>query len=156
MEVLGNTFFYNLEKTVKVYRQFFQNQLKENGFEITLDQWLTIKMIVAFPEASQNEIAEKVFKDKASVARIVELLLRNDYLYKTPHPNHIKKSLFKLTNKGLETLKRLDILVPSFRKIALTNANEDLIINTLNLLQNVQYNCQNNDANKSYERKMIS
>jgi MarR family transcriptional regulator, transcriptional regulator for hemolysin len=156
MEMLNNTFFYNLEKTVKVYRQFFQGQLKENGFDITLDQWLTLKMIVEYPNASQNEIAEKVFKDKASVARIVELLLKNDYISKTPHPNHIKKSLFKLTNKGLETLTRLDILVPSFRKIALTDTSEELIINTLNLLQNVQYNCQNKDAKKSYERKMIS
>ena len=85
MEKLNDTFFYNLEKSVKTYRQYFQNQLKANGFDITLDQWLILNTIIENPNISQNEIAEKVFKDKASVARIIELLVQNGFLTRSIH-----------------------------------------------------------------------
>ena len=76
MEKLNDQFFYNLEKAAKSYRQYFQSQLKLHGFDdITLDQWLILRIIGEQPDISQNDIAEQVFKDKASVTRIIELMI---------------------------------------------------------------------------------
>jgi DNA-binding MarR family transcriptional regulator len=142
MEKLESSFFYNLEKTVKVYRQYFQNQLKMNGFDITLDQWLTLRMITEFPEASQNEIAEKVFKDKGSITRIINLLKRKEYIFKMPHPNHVKKSNIQLTSKGQETILRLNIIVPEIRRKALLRVDTESIEGTMKLLYYIGENCK--------------
>lgn len=141
MESLETTFFYNLEKTVKTYRQFFQSQLKEKGYSITLDQWLTLKMMIDFPYASQMDIAQKVFKDKASVTRIINLLIENEYLTRKQHPDHQKRSLYELTPKGRKTLEELNVLVPEIRENALTGMNINDINFVLENLLKITENC---------------
>ena len=57
MEKLNDTFFYNLEKSVKTYRQYFQNQLKVHGFDITLDQWLILNTIIENQDIKNQLVA---------------------------------------------------------------------------------------------------
>ena len=90
MEQLNQSFFYTLEKAIKAYRQYFQAQLKNAGFGITLDQWLVLNMIVDFVGITQTEIAERVFKDKGSITRIIDLLETNGYVVRRQHPTHGK------------------------------------------------------------------
>jgi len=141
MEKLNTTFFYNLEKTVKTYRQFFQSQLRKNGFEITLDQWLVLHTIIEYPEASQNEIAERVFKDKASVTRIIELLVQNGYLTRAIHPNNRRKFQLDLTSKGKKTIEDLKDLVTQFRGTALMGVSIEQIQEMQRLLSAIMNNC---------------
>lgn len=141
MEKLNTTFFYNLEKTVKTYRQFFQSQLRKNGFEITLDQWLMLHTILEYPEASQNEIAERVFKDKASVTRIIELLVQNGYLTREIHPTNRRKFQLGITDKGKQTIEVLKDLVVQFRSTALAGIPVEKIEETQALLNTIVNNC---------------
>ena len=97
MEQVNQSFFYTLEKAVKVYRQYFQNSLKNAGYSITLDQWLVLNMIIDFPGITQTEIAERVFKDKASITRIIDLLEINEYVSRKPHPTHGKMIQIDIT-----------------------------------------------------------
>ena len=73
MEKLKDITFYTMDKAIRTYRNFAQKKLKENGYKITIDQWLIIKAILENPGISQQELGEKVFKDNASVTRIIEL-----------------------------------------------------------------------------------
>lgn len=141
MEKLNTTFFYNLEKTVKTYRQFFQSQLRKNGFEITLDQWLVLHTLIEYPEASQMEIATRVFKDKASVTRIIELLVQNAYLTRNIHPSNRRMFLLTLTPKGEATLEALKDLVAQFRSTALAGIPLEKIEETQQLLDAIVANC---------------
>lgn len=141
MEKLNTTFFYNLEKTVKTYRQFFQSQLRKNGFDITLDQWLMLHTILEYPEASQNEIAERVFKDKASVTRIIELLVQNGYLTREIHPTNRRKFQLDITDKGKQTIEVLKDLVVQFRSTALAGIPVEKIEETQALLNTIVNNC---------------
>ena len=78
METLNDILFYNLEKSIKMYRKYAQKQLTKAGFEITIDQWLVLKTIQENKNISQNQIAEMVFKDFASITRIIELLVKKN------------------------------------------------------------------------------
>ncbi len=140
MEKLSNTFFYNLEKTVKIYRQFFLNQFKKHGFEITLDQWLILNTIIDYPEATQNEIAEMVFKDKASVTRIIELLVKNEYLTREIHPTNRRMFKLTITPKGQETLEQSKDLVQKIRRTALGEISDAEISTAQNILKKITEN----------------
>jgi len=143
MEKLNDTFFYNLEKAVKTYRQYFQNQLKANGFDITLDQWLILNTIIENPNISQNEIAEKVFKDKASVARIIELLVQNGFLTRSIHPTNRRMFQLSITEKGNETIEKLSGLVQVFRKNAVLGISPDVLKETQSIMKTIIANCKN-------------
>ncbi len=121
MEALNQSFFYALEKAIKVYRQYFQSQLKNAGYEITLDQWLVLNMIIDYKGISQTEIAERVFKDKASITRIIDLLESNGYVSRISHPTHGKMTQIDITQKGNATIDKLKKEVPKFRDFALRN-----------------------------------
>jgi DNA-binding MarR family transcriptional regulator len=96
-------------------------------------------MIIDFPGITQTEIAERVFKDKASITRIIDLLEINDYVTRKPHPTHGKMIQIDITPKGMETVDNLKKDVPQFRDVALKNIsdeNKKAIQATLNLIIN--------------------
>ena len=141
MEQLNQSFFYTLEKAIKVYRQYFQTQLKNAGYGITLDQWLVLNMIIDYEGISQTEIAKRVFKDKASITRIIDLLESNGYVERIPHPTHGKMTQINITQKGDETIDLLKKEVPKFRDFALKNISEDQKKETQAVLKSIIYNC---------------
>ena len=71
MEKLENIVFYSMDRAIRSYRQYAQQQLKKNDFAITIDQWLVIKCLIENPDVTQVELSERVFKDNASVTRIL-------------------------------------------------------------------------------------
>lgn len=129
MEKLKDITFYTMDKAIRTYRNFAQKKLKENGYKITIDQWLIIKAILENPGISQQELGEKVFKDNASVTRIIELLVKSDYLEREVNQNDRRKSNLKVTTEGKSIIEKVQTLVLENRKTALTGISfEDLEI----------------------------
>ena len=97
MEKLDSIIFYNIDKAIRAYRNYAQRQLKINGFTITIDQWLIIKSILENPGITQNEIGNLVFKDNASVTRIIDLLVKSEYIIRTVHSKDRRKTNLEIT-----------------------------------------------------------
>lgn len=119
MEKLKDITFYTMDKAIRTYRIFAQKRLRENGYKITIDQWLIIKAIMENPGISQQEIGEKVFKDNASVTRIIELLVKSEYLEREVNPDDRRKSNLRVTDEGKLIIKKVYNLVLENRKTAL-------------------------------------
>ncbi len=101
MDKLDNVIFYSIEKAIKSYRLYGQNKLRENRLKITIDQWLVIKSIMETPFISQQEIAEKVFKDNASVTRIIDLLFKTKYIKRAVNKTDRRKTILIVTEEGI-------------------------------------------------------
>ncbi|MCY1233424.1 Transcriptional regulator SlyA [compost metagenome] len=108
-----------MDKAIRTYRIFAQKRLRNNGYKITIDQWLIIKAILENPGISQQEIGEKVFKDNASVTRIIELLVKSEYLEREVNQNDRRKSNLKVTVEGKRIIEKVHDLVLENRKTAL-------------------------------------
>lgn len=119
MENLSSIVFYTIDKSIKSYRQYAQKQLKAAGFELTIDQWLVLKSIEEDSEAKQQDIAEKAFKDVASITRIIELLVQKEYLSREFHTSDRRRFKLLLTKKGNETLKKMQPYIKNNRSKAL-------------------------------------
>ena len=141
MEKLQDIIFYTMDKAIKSYRMYAQKKLKEHGFKITIDQWLIIKTILENPEVSQQEIAKNVFKDNASVTRIIELLVKSEYLERKDHPNDRRKSNLVVTDEGKSIILKVQNIVLDNRKNALDSIGNDEL-ETVNLvLKKIILNC---------------
>ena len=141
MEKLKDIIFYNMDKAIKSYRMYAQKKLKENGFKITIDQWLIIKAILENPTITQQEIAKNVFKDNASVTRIIDLLVKSEYLERKDNPVDRRKSNLVVTEEGKSIMYKVQDLILENRKNALdTVSTEEL--EAMNLtLKKIISNC---------------
>jgi MarR family transcriptional regulator for hemolysin len=141
MEKLKDIIFYNMEKAIKTYRMYAQKRLKEYGFKITIDQWLIIKSILENPSISQQEIAKKVFKDNASVTRIIELLVKSAYLERTINPNDRRKFNLKVTPVGEEIIYKVQDLVLDNRKNSLDGVTTEEMETMNSAFKKIINNC---------------
>ncbi|SCY86285.1 MarR family winged helix-turn-helix transcriptional regulator [Flavobacterium caeni] len=120
MEKLNDILFYNIDKAIRTYRNYAQKRLREHGYKITIDQWLTIKAILENPGITQQDLAEKIFKDNASVTRIIEILVQSGYLHREVNPADRRKTILSVTDEGLSIIEKVQNLVLENRQVALT------------------------------------
>ncbi len=127
MEKLNDILFYNIDKSIRTYRVFAQKELRKQGFKMTIDQWLIIKCIMENPNISQQELGERVFKDNASVTRIIELLVKNKYLSRKPHKTDRRRTVLIVSNEAKTIIADMHEVVLRNRAVALKNiSNEDV------------------------------
>lgn len=119
MEKIDSVLFYYIEKSIKTYRQFAQKELKNAGLSITVDQWLTLNCLNENPQITQKELAEAVFKDTASITRIIELLVKAKYVKRNINKEDRRKSNLIITELGLETIAAASSVVENYRNQAL-------------------------------------
>ncbi|WP_027378209.1 MarR family winged helix-turn-helix transcriptional regulator [Chryseobacterium daeguense] len=143
MEKLDSIIFYNLDKAIRTYRNYAQRQLKANNFNITIDQWLIIKAILENPGITQNEIGDIVFKDNASVTRIIELLVKSEYITRNTHTEDRRKTNLEVTESGKEIIKKVQHLVEENRKTALNGISEEMLEIMNSALLTISKNCIN-------------
>lgn len=141
MDKLNTVLFYTIEKAIKTYRQYAQKKLKEHGLKITIDQWLVVKSIMDNPDISQQEIAEKVFKDNASVTRIIDLLVKAKYLKRTVNKEDKRRSHLTVTTEGEKVFEDVYQIVLNNRATALNNINVKDIDITGKVLTEIIKNC---------------
>ncbi|SHF45237.1 MarR family winged helix-turn-helix transcriptional regulator [Chryseobacterium sp. OV279] len=142
MEKLNSIIFYNIDKAIRSYRNYAQRQLKANGFTITIDQWLIIKAVLENPGITQNEIGDLVFKDNASVTRIIDLMVKSAYVIRTIHSEDRRKTNLEVTESGIKIIKDVQKLVEGNRKTALQNVSKEEMEIMNNALLKISENCK--------------
>ncbi len=123
MEQLNDIIFYHLDKAIKTYRQFAQKQLKKAGLDLTIDQWLVLKAIDDNRNVSQKDIATMVFKDEASVTRIIELLVKKGLLTRNLHATDRRKIDLQVNKNTKALLKKVHAITLKNRATALNGVD---------------------------------
>ncbi|HNU07683.1 MAG TPA: MarR family transcriptional regulator [Pyrinomonadaceae bacterium] len=134
--------FYQLEKAIKTYRQFAQRRIRAAGYSITIDQWLTMKTILENPGLKQQELAERVFKDEASITRIIEILVRERYLTRKIPNEDRRRTVLEVTVAGKEILEKVGEVILRNREDALSGV-ETVDLEALDgMLRKIIENCR--------------
>jgi MarR family transcriptional regulator, transcriptional regulator for hemolysin len=141
MQPLNDVVFYHLEKAIKSYRQYAQSQIDDAGFDITIDQWLLLNTIEEDPAIPQQQIAAKLFKDVASITRMIELLVKKEYLERGFHDSDRRRFQLSLTKKGKNIIAHLKPLIERNRSTALKNVNKKETEQLSLLLNKIINNC---------------
>ena len=142
METLDSILFYNIDKAIKVYRQFAQTRIEASGIDITIDQWMVLKALFENPEATQSDIAAIVFKDNASVSRIIELLIKKKMLKRKIHKIDRRRSSLAITQYAIDVMDELQVLIQANRAIALETIDSTQVSVMNEKLKLIIKNCQ--------------
>lgn len=142
MEQLNNIIFYTIDKSIRTYRQYAQRQLKNAGYSITIDQWLVIKTLMENPNIKQQDLGEKIFKDNASVTRIIELLVKAKYLKRKSNEDDRRRATLEVTENGRKTIAEVHKIVLKNRATALQGVSKADLEATRKVLTQITNNCQ--------------
>ncbi|WP_291144260.1 MarR family winged helix-turn-helix transcriptional regulator [Flavobacterium sp. UBA7680] len=136
------TVLYTIEQAIKEYRKVCQKNIEKVVSDITVDQCLVLIILNENEKISQIEIARLIFKDNASVTRIIELMVKKDYLIREANEIDKRKSKLVITEKGRETIVLLTPVFNLNRKTALNGLSLDEIELLDKLLHKIISNCK--------------
>lgn len=129
------TVLYSIEQAIKEYRKVSQKNIDKIVKDITIDQCLVLIILNKDEKISQNELANLIFKDNASITRMIELMVKKDYLNRTIHKEDRRKFNLEITEKGKKTIELINPIVQINRETALNGLSLeeiDLLDKTLN------------------------
>jgi len=142
MEKLNDTLLYTLDKCFRTYNQFSQRNVRKAGYDITIDQWLILKSVAENPDITQNDISKIVFKDSASITRIIQLLVNAGYLKREIHAADRRRVNLTLTESGKKITIDVNEIAKQNRAAALKDVDQQSIEEMKALLQKIIGNCQ--------------
>lgn len=119
-----HTIFYFTEKAIKRYRRFAQARIKQHYTDVTIDQLLVLEKLTISPDISYNELSEYIFKDSASVSRMLTLLEKNLYISRVSDVDNRRRFKTTVTDKGIRILEDLRPLIIENRKKALKGISD--------------------------------
>jgi DNA-binding MarR family transcriptional regulator len=91
---------------------------------------------------SQNELANLIFKDNASITRMIELMVKKEYLIRTIHQEDRRKFNLEVTKKGIKTIELLEPIVQLNRQTALLGLSLEEIVLLDKTLNKIIINCK--------------
>lgn len=100
---------YKIIKSEVLIKRKILSAFMEKGYDITFEQWTVLNVLYDEPGLIQSEIAEKTYKDKTNVTRILDVLSKNGYVIRESHEKDRRSSCIYLTDKGK---KMFDDLIP--------------------------------------------
>lgn len=136
------TVLYTIEQTIKEYRKVCQKNIQNIVTDITVDQCLVLIILNDNEKISQIEMAKLIFKDNASVTRIIELMVKKDYLTRETDESDKRKTKLIITEKGKKTIILLTPVFNLNRKTALNGLSSDEIELLDQILRKIILNCK--------------
>jgi MarR family transcriptional regulator, transcriptional regulator for hemolysin len=143
---LQDVIFYTLEAATKSYRRFAQARFDQAGLNITVDQWLVLKTIHDSPDLTLQQVGTAVFKDFASITRIVQLLERKQYLRRKPHPIDGRRSDLVLTRSGQAMTRKVEPITRATRSAALDGIDSGEVERMRKVLLRIMESCERGTA----------
>jgi DNA-binding MarR family transcriptional regulator len=136
------TVLYLIEQAIKEYRKISQKNISSIVKDITIDQCLILMVLTRNANISQNEMAQLVFKDNASITRMIELMVKKEYLARTVHHGDRRKYVLEITEKGKKTIDLIDPVIKQNRETALHDFSEEEIVLLDKMLNKIIDNCK--------------
>ena len=140
-----------LDRTARKVKQYAQQQFKQAGFDVTVDQWLVLKNLAENPQLSQTELANLVFKDHPTLTRIIDLLHKKGHVLRIQHPQDRRSFQLHLTEAGVEKVAELRPKVLEIREKAWENLTEVDFLEFKRVLNTIYKNLDDQTKNQASE-----
>lgn len=104
MELLSNENKYNLlaGRVPLLLNRFLSQNFKAKGIHLTREQWSVLAVLWKTDGCSQQLIADTTSRDKPSITRLIDNLVKEGYVTREQHESDRRTNLIYLTEKGRE------------------------------------------------------
>lgn len=144
IELPSETVFHTIESTIKEYRKFSQKNISTVLEDMTIDQGMVLLFLNEYPELTQKEIAVLVFRDNASMTRMINNMVQKKYLSRSMNDQDRRRFKLDITSKGKEVLNLLPTIIQNNRKSSLAGITKNELNQLGSILNKIKSNITKN------------
>lgn len=137
---IRSVLLFQIDRTSKVAKQYSQRQLDANGIDITVDQWVLLKIIQESETLSQRELATKSGRDPASITRTLDLLQRKGLVLRQQIEGNRRQYEVVLTVGGAAFVEKHLPLIMLQRQQSVKGISEADLKKAFRVLERIQAN----------------
>ena len=127
--------------TGTLIRGFSTQTFTEKEFELTPDQYVILNLLLENDEIMyQRQLAEIMFKDRANISRIIDIMHRNGLIEKVPDSNGRRIYKLVVTEKGKELRNRVLPTDKELRAVITENISEEELNSMFHILEKMNKN----------------
>ena len=138
----SETIFHTIESSIKEYRRFAQKNISNQISDMTIDQGLVLLFLNEYPDLTQKEIAELIFKDNASMTRMINTMVQKKYLKRSMNNEDRRRYKIEITVKGRQVLETLPPIIQKNRKTSLIGITKNELKQLEIILNKIRSNCR--------------
>lgn len=105
----------------RINNYYLNHTFEKNGYPITREQWVIMKMLWEKNGVSQQELADELMKNKASITSLIENMEKKDLVARKTNSFDKRSKMVFLTEKGKDLRMSIDSF---FKKATLDFVNE--------------------------------
>jgi len=140
--MIEEVILFQIDKTSKIAKQYSQGEFDRLNLDITVEQWILLKIIHENVGMSQKDIAVKSLRDPASITRTLDILQKKKLLTRSPIPENRRQYKIDLTKKGKQFIDKHMSLIKTHRKRSVRKISKSDQKKLVELLQKIQHNMQ--------------
>ncbi len=129
-----------LDRTTRLLKQHYLRAFREEGVDISTEQWVLLDRLYSMGDASQTELANGTYKDAPTVSRIIDKLAKKKLVERRRFPNDRRRYLVCITENGKNVHDRITPYVQNLRQQTWQGLSEDDFNRLRNILQHIRDN----------------
>lgn len=137
---LTRVILFRLDQATRAAKQYSQRAFDQADLDITVEQWVLLKIIEQFSPLSQRELAKQSLRDPASITRTLDLLQKKDYVQRAPIEKNRRQYNIYLTEHGASFVKTHMAMVKLHRAKSLDGLSDHDIQHLSNMLETIRKN----------------
>lgn len=115
-----------VQKLVRVFQLFERDQIKVHGF--TSSQCYAMLEILKYGSLTMNELSEKMNLDSSTMTRVIDKLVRDEFVHRDKDASDRRIVVVSLTDKGSKAAKELNSSVNEYYKRIIKNIPEGEVL----------------------------
>jgi DNA-binding MarR family transcriptional regulator len=131
---------YMLSRIRRVFKHQMTAEFKNKEIDITFDQYVFLKLLNLNAEFIQQDLADRLQKDKSIIVRHINCLIEHHYVVRVTNTNDKRKKNLTLTKSGIDILNRIIKVSAEVTNKLLTGVTENELETFQRVLLKIQEN----------------
>lgn len=141
-----------LDRTLKKVQATFMSAFLENDIDLTIEQWVILRRVhLLGSDASQAEISNTNFRNRATTSRVISGLCKKGFLKKSRFRDDQKRFKLVMTPVGEELMKRVMPIIKDIRKMSIAGISDAEFDIFLGVLDKIWENYDRYEQENAYE-----
>ncbi|WP_404407193.1 MarR family winged helix-turn-helix transcriptional regulator [Jeotgalibacillus malaysiensis] len=137
---LNDSLGYKLFHASRLMNSRLNRNFKENGFNLTYEQWQILTRLYERDGQTQNDLAAQNERDQASVSRLIDNLVKRGYVKREVHLSDRRVNKISLTAEAQRVQKDLEALAKKTIAQASDGLSEKELAQILSALDKIRSN----------------
>ncbi|MEW6303024.1 MAG: MarR family transcriptional regulator [Verrucomicrobiota bacterium] len=131
-----------INRTAYIMRSFLTRVFQQHGYSITPEEWVLLNRLWSQDGLNQGALANLAIRDRTTVTRILDGLVRKGYVRREPDPEDRRVVCAWLTRKGRALQGRLMAIALGLKDRVIGGIPREDMEATLRTLYRIQANIQ--------------